>query len=857
MLQSRGLPTSRCFKLLLLLLLIVCFSCEMSHKQSEFKLEAIPLSDFKASIDQASSADRHQCDTLTYQQYAVADEMMGVVITDATPVWKDISLKEVLDTLHFTDIVSITSTHKAGCSGVYHAVKLNSGLQGFVYQNSVSTFTRRQIDQSTIANTLLQWAMDNDDSLTIQRIGSFIQTKHSNDTLTYASYGEYDDHFVLLGHTAKFSLDHRLEHDHAKRFLKGKRILEDGALSDLRRIVIDDMIHSIDERCKNVAIRQSEIDEYLSLIKSVINTYDTVPETSDARQWVDLLATKTLLKHWQVFRKVSSDERLLTMLEHSKNDAVNALGTQMRSVLALEKNDFKNVRHVLIEAWRSNPDITRRYYDYVAQYALVPTAVSIDSILLNSHDYKKCLSFIDGLQGELTDGDSVFINFLQTKRYQLCIESDCPEKTFRRSLTEYYGLGSYDQFAQQVNVIESQQLARMKNTTKVLVPRGVRIKDGVHGKMIRTLVNDVEGDVLYVYHYNHAKIKSGNEVFWADKSHLQQVPKPMFTESESTQLINPFVKEIIDVPYADKYLLIDVNEDGINDLLDADKATFCIDGGSSRELWNSQNQRSIFLDGSLYEYSSHIRKKTLLNAPQWIFEPKLVSDYFISILMHDEFLFAFTRKGKLLKIDKEEGSLVDSYQFDGSISEFQISSDNGGMSFILYHQEKGLSSLYYIDWDDGDVTVPYTFNQADHVSIQLHDNEVYFNNGFFVRAMNVRTGQARVYEFKNQVERFEITDEGMLMVYADRQINAFDKGSIKPKWSKSGFNALPKRIDDSDLVYIVADHTLYAMSLKDGHVQSQLTLPIKVPYDVDLTLQFGRLLIPSYNGLIVIENQDY
>lgn len=697
------------------------------------------------------------------------------------------------------------------------------------------------------------------DSVIGKRFISLIESRYSSDTISYDYGGEDDKSYLLTGRAAARVLQYWSYQSPSylqKKFSLGLEIIKDKTINQLKSQIVSDVSQYIDKQLDNEKLTEDEIKKNYLLLREFITDYK--------------IGVPVFVKHWKSFRRFQREHELLAVLSHSSDETLQLQGIQLQSLLALDENKFDQAIDILFKGWQKHPDVVFRGWDSFIVRSLVPSAITIDSLLFRTHDYQVVLSFVNQLQKHLTPDDSTLNNFLEGKKLQLCAESDCPaaDYHFRDEYNLGSELGTYSEFPYLVREIERYYNSKDIIHNEVVVNKNASLKNGVHGKEVKRFKDQIKGRILYEYcqypgpgHDHPVKITTTEGIFWVDNNDLQRVfNRPLFYPSEKKELItDPVVTEVLPLPQSNRYLIAQVNNDDVPDLICTGNSDQAIDGKSMKTLWHKQNGHPTIIGKNMYisESSSSLSKRSIQDKFVWTMNRKLPYNYngFVHpVIRYNDKIYTFTGNGYLLEISDKDGTWINTYKFPHRGILYPIF-DGETLYFINSPDEpQKIKTLFAVNLASREVAPLFTFT-SQHGKVVVANNKIYLLAGNKIFAIN-RNGSASSYDGAVDIGNF-IVKQNYLIACGNNSVQVYDLKQAYPIWKISvpyplNYNVIAK----DDIVYICAGDQLMLLSLINGTTLKKLPLPFpSAASDGAITYHENKILISGNHTMMIIEGK--
>jgi outer membrane protein assembly factor BamB len=860
--------------------LLLCLSCipkETTYQNNPSPIQAysldrlaigLPLAEDGKSLSSITTSEK--CDTILIQTFGTSDQVIGVSKYDNISLWKDPIKKITVDSLDFGDTATILSLHSCGREMYYKLKAKGKSFNYTPFKNIIRSYSGNN-DLAEIHFNAAQNIYE--DTLVLKRFIRLFETTYTNDTIRLNDE-EMGPH-LLSGHSAALILQMKNEVNISKRFFLGLKILKERSLNELKMNILFSMLLSLETHLRSPSLEATKIRDYALFLKTVVTDYENVTyEGFEFNTWLDFRAADIILRHWKSFQRTMPETDLLNTLLHSGNEMVHLMGVQLQSTLYINESKPEAAKDLLLTTWKKHPSVIRTFYKDDVQFSLIPVAITIDSLLKQTHNYQKGFSFIQQLQETLTIKDSIFNNFLENKKFQLCVESNCPGMDYNAT-SDYYslGLGTYDNFRHIVYGVIKQHALRDIAGNLVAVKKGSVITDGVYGKDIKVLQEDVEGKILYEFgQYSDpdcpVKIESNESVFWVKKKDLQSISRPLFfSSSEKKDLItDPVVKEALPLWPAKEYLIRDINDDQIPDLIGVMTSEYAIDGRSMKTLWgpsersNLNNYVTIIKDEMYLFDNSNLSKRSIRNEPVWKLNQRIPQHFNAiqyPVIRYKEKIFAFTFQGYLLEINDSTGTWINTYKFPGTISDSPVL--DGEYLYVINqtaYSEKQ-DTLFSINLNSRVVMPLFAFKNEHGTKIRAANGLVYFSTGNHIYAVNKNNGTLLMkYNVDDHTSNFTLDQNRMIVSTRSSKVKAYDLNQPDPLWSTKIPDQLnPNTIVKSDILYACSPNQLFLISLSNGNIIKQLRLPMDVYHEGAMKYYDKKILISGIRNLMVIENR--
>jgi hypothetical protein len=873
----RELPLFRSFQLSFMLIstFIFCISCSEMHSASK----PISLEEFRVNLPGINNL----CDTVLIRDYSRANQILGVVKFDRIPLWRDITKRDVVDSLSFADTVTIQSIYavRGGNGEEYYKLKdFESGSLFYTPLKNIQALGRKFDNLPTIYFQSASQNINADTSFA-KKIINLIEYNHLKDTIRTEDEG---GQYTYTGYSAALYLKwwlYNIQGRFSKAFQFGQKLLEVSP-ENSKHMVISQLLGTINTGLSKSGIKRVDVQNSYVFLKNVIKRFcNTSVQGFEFKTWIDLDAAVIIAKHWKLFSEEHPSSELLNILLSSKNEAIQILAAQIQSILFINENNTQEALNTLLKCWQKYPYVTKTFFKDDVLFSLIPTAITIDSLLNQSHDYSRARSFIQLFQNRLTEKDSILNYFLEERKFQLCVESNCSGinydlRKFSLQQNLSYLMGSYESSQYYLKEATYQYKFNTRNNIEVIVKQGAILKDGVKGKKIRLLDKTVKARMLYFYpnvdFENLAKVEIDSVPFWVEAKNIENPDRVLFPESlpkKSEFVQNPIVKEILRVPNANQYRIQDINSDNIPDLIGMETLEYAIDGKTMKTLWSSnKNQNPVkyntFFENDRYaEEDRSISKKSIQDNEIWRLNQKIPQYYgfpIYPILRHHGKVFVFTSAGYFIEINDLDGKWIGSYKFNHWVSNGLLQVGKDVFFIVNYTNPNNVihSILQRLDLESREVTSIYQFEydyrNSNFIHLKVLNNVIYLNRNGKIIAIDTKTS-ARLKEYDSNPLYFYI-EENHLIVCNGSSLNVFDIDKPDLCWELKTQEMFSRSIVRNNTLYVCTRNELFLLSLKTGEVKKKFPLPTEVNYLGAMKYYDGKILVSGVGGLIVIENED-
>ncbi len=833
-------------------------------------LQTSSLDAFRVSLPSKSI---NWCDTILIENFSRKSHVSGVVKFDYVPLWRDITKRDVIDSLRFADTVTVESTYHIinQANEEYYKLRGNKTCEHFY--TASSNIKRIHDGVNSLPGLYFIAARSNakEDSVFAKKIIRLLERKYFKDTIRIDHEGGTD---VYTGNTASLSLQLLLLRD-KKQFkdefsIGGKLIRYAPKLS--KHKAINQILGIINRNLIDRAITNADIKICYAFLKEIINKYENVPIAEfEFNTWIDIEAASIIMRHSELFSKLYSADEIIDILLNSKNEAVHLLGVQMQTTMFIRTDNIEQATNTILKEWKKYPNVYRSFFKDDVLLSLVPTAISIDSLLAKAHDYEKTRSFIQQLQEGLSKRDSTLFNFLEEKKFQLCFESVCAEydpSDNKKFVQSNRWMGSHYSFYGYAFREAIKQKTSNANEIDILVKKGAVLRDGLIGMKVRTSIESAIAKKVCDY-AKSSKVQIGNEVFWVNQSEIEMQPRALFKklQPEKAELISdPIVTEIIPMPNWGDCQIKDINSDNIPDFIGMKTVEFAIDGRDMSTIWKSsrsnlQRYNTFFANDMYVEFERHngLSKRSIRNDDIWIMSEKIPQIYgmiMYPVCKHGDRAFLLTTNGYLLQLNDKDGLWTDLFRFNGWIS--SVKQDRKDLYFVVNEVKSKKSTLYVLDLDLRNISLLHQF-ESDYEKLvggkmEVDKGVIFLNVGKKIIAIEKRNGNIFNEYIETGESNFTIVGDYLVTVRS-AGIKVINVKRPNMCWETKIPEISTNAVVKGNILYVCNRTDLFLLSFTTGEKLKKLKLPLELNHSAGIKYYADKLLLSSQNRLIVIENK--